>query len=191
MIYLDLVFIGCWIILLLYWLKSAKFLKSAKEIKREYSKSWFYAGGIFFISLLLTSFNLPHIPFLSFSFIPKLMIIQIISVIFVIIGFLIAIISRKTLASNWSSNIDLKKDHELITNGIYGYVRHPIYSGFLSMALGTLIYTGTISSSIFFIVMLIFIIFKIKEEEELLTKNFGKDYEDYKKRVKSIVPYIL
>ncbi|HWQ21086.1 MAG TPA: isoprenylcysteine carboxylmethyltransferase family protein, partial [Methanotrichaceae archaeon] len=92
--------------------------------------------------------------------------------------------------SNWSGDIELKKGHELITNGIYGVVRHPIYTGMLLMALGTLLLTGAIGSLLFFLIMLAFMLFKIKEEEELMTKHFPEEYPVYKRHVKALIPFI-
>ena len=39
--------------------------------------------------------------------------------------------ARVTIAANWSSDVQLKRDHELIVKGPYRWVRHPIYMAFL------------------------------------------------------------
>lgn len=118
--------------------------------------------------------------------------IQIIGLALVFLGFSQAIVARKKLADNWTESYEyqIKKNHELITDGIYKYVRHPIYGALLIMPTGALI----VSSSYTFIICFIFILFAIeifaKREEKLLTKHFGKKYVEYKKTTKKFIPFI-
>ena len=46
-------------------------------------------------------------------------------------GLAFAIWARFIIAGNWSSYVELKRDHELIVAGSYRFVRHPIYTGLL------------------------------------------------------------
>jgi Isoprenylcysteine carboxyl methyltransferase (ICMT) family len=55
---------------------------------------------------------------------------------------LLALWARVTIGRNWSASVTLKKGHELIRTGPYALVRHPIYSGFLLMIIGTMIFIG-------------------------------------------------
>jgi len=57
-------------------------------------------------------------------------------------GVAIAFWARATLGGKWSGNVELKENHELIRQGLYQHVRHPIYTGILVMALGTAIWVG-------------------------------------------------
>lgn len=117
---------------------------------------------------------------------------QTIGFVLVILGFSQAIAARKKLADNWTEAYEyqIKKDHELITKGIYKYVRHPIYGALLIMPTGALIVSGSYT----FIVCFIFILFAIKtfakREEKLLTKHFGKKYAEYMKTTKKFIPFI-
>ena len=118
--------------------------------------------------------------------------IQTIGFVLVILGFSQAIAARKELADNWTEAYEyqIKKNHELITKGIYRYVRHPIYGALLIMPTGALIVSGSYT----FVVCFIFILFTIeifaKREEKLLTKHFGKKYIEYKKTTKKFIPFI-
>lgn len=118
--------------------------------------------------------------------------VQIIGFVLVILGFSQAIAARKKLADNWTEAYEyqIKKNHELITEGIYKYARHPIYGALLIMPSGALIVSGSYT----FIVCFIFILFVIeifaRREEKLLTKHFGKKYTEYMKTTKKFTPFI-
>ena len=51
-------------------------------------------------------------------------------------GVVFSVWARFVLAANWSSLVQLKQDHELIVEGPYRWVRHPIYTGVLLMFAG-------------------------------------------------------
>jgi protein-S-isoprenylcysteine O-methyltransferase Ste14 len=55
------------------------------------------------------------------------------------VGLGLAVWAQFYLGGNWSTLVELKKDHQLIRSGPYAIVRHPIYSGFMPASLGTTI----------------------------------------------------
>ena len=57
-------------------------------------------------------------------------------------GLAFAIWARFIIAGNWSSYVELKRDHELIVAGPYRYVRHPIYTGLLLAFAGSALAVG-------------------------------------------------
>jgi protein-S-isoprenylcysteine O-methyltransferase Ste14 len=191
MVTLQNIVLACWAAILLYWIISARSAKPAQEIKRHFGSLWVNAGRLILTFLFIEGFGLlmPVYPF-ALLFAPHSQSILIVGVVMVAVGLVVAVLARRTLASNWSKDIDLKMSHELITTGIYSSVRHPIYTGILLMALGTLLFKGTIGLLIFFLIILTFMMFKIKEEEELLMKHFPEEYPAYKKRVKALIPFI-
>jgi protein-S-isoprenylcysteine O-methyltransferase Ste14 len=84
-----------------------------------------------------------------------------------------------------------REHHELIQSGLYGYVRHPIYTGIILMALGTALERGTVGAMLFCLLVLAFMVNKAIQEERLLTKHFPNDYPAYKARVKTrIIPFV-
>jgi protein-S-isoprenylcysteine O-methyltransferase Ste14 len=190
---LQNIILACWIAFPVYWLIQAWKVKPTQEMKVNIAASWWEKVGkivVFFLFLACFGYFLPINP-LTYSFIPKLEFLRILSTIIVFFGIVISIIARKTIATNWSANIEFKKGHELITTGIYSYVRHPIYTGILLMLIGTFLFTGTLSAILLFLIILFFVLYKIRQEEELLIKHFPKEYPIYRKRAKSLIPFIL
>lgn len=139
------------------------------------------AAGYLFISVL----GLVILPFNN-------LVINIIGFAFVSLGFFEGIIARKTLDTNWtnSNEYQIKKDHELITNGIYGYVRHPIYGGMLLMIPGVLMVANSYTFIASLIIMIVIFEAFARREEKLLTKHFGKKYTEYMKTTKKFIPFI-
>jgi protein-S-isoprenylcysteine O-methyltransferase Ste14 len=189
---LYIVFATCWIIFLLYWVINARSVKPTQE-RRGIGSFRRIVVTIFVIFLFFESFGLPipicplNIPLISHSVVMRLA-----GVILTISGFVAAFLARKTLAGNWSASDKavFKKGHELITTGVYHYVRHPMYSGFLLMFLGTALFTGTISAFILFLFVLLALWFSLRREEELLIAHFPQAYPAYKKRAKTLIPFI-
>jgi protein-S-isoprenylcysteine O-methyltransferase len=59
------------------------------------------------------------------------------------------------------------------------------------MFIGSVLTIGKIGGFLGIILLLIGIIIRIGNEEKLLTKNFPKEYPEYKKKVKALIPFIF
>ncbi len=107
-----------------------------------------------------------------------------------VLGVSVAVWSRFYLGRNWSANVAVKHEHELIRSGPYSVVRHPIYSGFLLAILGTAIYGGTYKGLL--ALVLASVTWKIKSlhEEAFMQDEFGDVYTQYKREVKGLVPFV-
>jgi protein-S-isoprenylcysteine O-methyltransferase Ste14 len=98
----------------------------------------------------------------------------------------------RVLGKQWAYAARLVEGHQLITDGPYGVVRHPIYAGMF----GLLIATG-ISHSRWWafmfgtVVFLIGTVIRIHSEERLLREAFGAEFEAYTRRVKALIPGVF
>lgn len=106
-------------------------------------------------------------------------------------GLWFAIWSRKTLGKHWSGELTVKEGHEIVKSGPYRLIRHPIYTGILSMGLGTAVISNSWHAFLGFAVMSFAYGRKIRMEERWLVEAFGTPYEDYKKKTWALVPGIL
>ncbi len=98
-------------------------------------------------------------------------------------------ISKRTLKKNYSYVLT-KQQKQLVTNGVYRFIRHPIYLAAILYVLGW----PLIFSSLYgFFVALAFIpciLYRIKIEERMLIEEFGEQYVDYMKHTKNLLPYV-
>ncbi|OMO88773.1 Isoprenylcysteine carboxyl methyltransferase [Corchorus olitorius] len=84
-----------------------------------------------------------------------------------------------------------EEHHKLVTNGIYGFVRHPSYCGFFIWSVGTqIMMCNPISTIGFAFVVWKFFEKRIPYEEYFLRQFFGPEYEEYARRVPSGVPFV-
>ncbi|UCE13797.1 MAG: isoprenylcysteine carboxylmethyltransferase family protein [Candidatus Heimdallarchaeota archaeon] len=110
-----------------------------------------------------------------------------------VIGSVIMLSSRYQLNkhSYGGGSLSEEKEQNLITDGIYKSIRHPMYSGGLVLTIGMeLAFRSLIMLSIH--TLIFFVIFRnrmIREEEVLLTK-FGERYQEYLKKTYRLIPYL-
>ena len=107
-------------------------------------------------------------------------------------GLYIRVWAIKTLKSMFSWKISIQKDHQLIKKGPYKLVRHPSYSGGLLALFGFNLALGTWPSLIsFMITYLPILLVRIKKEELVLGHYFKNDYEEYKRKSYSLIPFLF
>ena len=96
-----------------------------------------------------------------------------------------------TLGAQWSLTARVLADHKLIMAGVYGRVRHPIYTGMLGMLLATGLaashWAGLLAGLIVFWTGTLI---RVRSEERLLRATFGAQYDDYARRVPAVIPGI-
>ena len=71
------------------------------------------------------------------------------------------------------------KRAKLLTTGLYGRVRHPVYSGLMLWAIGTLIIRPSTSRLAFCLALVVLFWFKSRREERMLNQTFGSAYSRY------------
>jgi protein-S-isoprenylcysteine O-methyltransferase Ste14 len=104
-------------------------------------------------------------------------------------GMLFTVWARVHLGSNWSGIVTIKHDHELIANGPYAIVRHPIYTGLLVAFIGSAMARGEWRGVLAVLVAWWALWRKLRLEERWMAERFGQQYEAYCRRVPALVPF--
>jgi protein-S-isoprenylcysteine O-methyltransferase Ste14 len=81
-----------------------------------------------------------------------------------------------------------QKEGKLVTTGIYKYVRHPQYIGFLLLTLGMLLEWPTIFTVLLWPVLVVVYWRLAKEEDKDIEERFGEEFREYKRRVPGFLP---
>lgn len=111
--------------------------------------------------------------------------------VMVLAGAAFTVWARVALGGNWSAEVTFKEDHELIEAGPYALVRHPIYTGLITMAIGTAISYGRPTGFALLIGLCGGVWWKARDEERIMSSHFPRDYPDYRRRVRAIIPFVL
>ena len=93
-----------------------------------------------------------------------------------------------TLGRFWSTCLQLRPDHRLVTNGPYARIRHPMYSAIL----GWMISLGLIAANwmlfVFAALSALNFMLRIQPEEKMMLQRFGDEYRQYMKRTGRLLP---
>jgi len=179
----------CWAALFIYW-----FIRASAVKTPVYSQSsWQRRIYVFFLLLSFAIMYLPYssIGFLGIQLFPANNISGILGLLICAGAVAFAIWARTTLGSNWSGNVTLKKEHELVQSGPYSLVRHPIYTGFFFAMLGVAITIGQVKGFVALAIIFFNHQQKIVLEEKLMYQQFPQTYPDYAKRVKAYIPFLF
>ena len=99
--------------------------------------------------------------------------------------------SHADLGTNWSISLEVREEHQLVTQGIYRSLRHPMYSALLLYSLGqALVVPNWIVGPSYGVAMVLLFAFRLGPEERMMVEEFGEDYEAYRRRTKRLVPGI-
>jgi protein-S-isoprenylcysteine O-methyltransferase Ste14 len=79
----------------------------------------------------------------------------------------------------------------LVTGGVYSVVRHPLYLFFTMEMAGFLLIRPTTVSLAALILVLAAVMYRIRREDALLAETFGASFEEYRRRTRAFIPFIL
>ncbi len=107
-----------------------------------------------------------------------------------VVGLTIALVAVFTLRRFYSSTLVIRKDHQLITHGIYRFIRHPIYLGVIMVFIGVSVFTSSLYGLLIMLALIPIFLNRIKMEERMLTEEFGDAYRTYKETTRKLIPFI-
>jgi len=177
-----------WLAYIVYWRAMATDVKS--DERREEGGSRVQRLILMILALLLLGVPQLRLSVLDLRFLPTSVWWMWIGAALTALGLLFSVWGRRYLGRNWSREVTIKKDHELITGGPYSLVRHPIYTGLMVALCGCALALGEWRGLIAVALVFIALARKLRLEEQWMRVQFGESYENYSQRVRALVPYI-
>ena len=97
--------------------------------------------------------------------------------------------SHADLGVNWSVTLELRKDHQLVTNGVYRLIRHPMYASIwlFSLAQGLLLANWLAGWSVLVAFAVMYFV-RTPREEQMMCEFFGDEYREYMRQTGRLVP---
>lgn len=96
----------------------------------------------------------------------------------------------KVLGDNYTQDIAIKKEHQLVTSGPFKFIRHPQYLSQILIDLGGAMATLSFILAPIAIIQIPFLFMRAAFEDKLLEKHFGESFRSYKKKTGQIFPFI-
>lgn len=104
-------------------------------------------------------------------------------------GDLLFIWSHKALGRNWSPILEIRKEHTLVTDGPYRFVRHPMYAAIFLIGIGvSLLSANWIITLSYMLPTTILYLFRVSDEEEMMIEQFGDEYRKYMAKTGRLMP---
>jgi protein-S-isoprenylcysteine O-methyltransferase Ste14 len=85
--------------------------------------------------------------------------------------------------------VTIKRGHRLVRSGPYAVVRNPIYTIIVFAALGTALTFGRVRTPVG-PALVVAVCLKARTEERFLSEEFGEEYAECERSVKSLIPFV-
>ena len=185
-LFIALLFIPMFFAGIIMLFKSPDLLRrrlNAKESEDEQKTVILVSGIIFLLAFILAGLNFRF----GWFKLPTIIII-IASVIFLLAYIMYAEVLREN--EYLSRTVEVSENQKVVDSGLYGIVRHPMYTSTIFLFLSMPLVLDSIFSFVVMLVYPIIIIFRIRNEEKVL-ENELIGYKEYKEKVKyKLVPYL-
>jgi protein-S-isoprenylcysteine O-methyltransferase Ste14 len=106
-----------------------------------------------------------------------------------VLGYVILAIGVGIFMEGWRELHHARQENRLISDRLYGLVRHPQYTGLFIALFGEgVVHWPTVFSIALFPVIIIAYVFLARSEEHKMLEKFGEEYRTYEKRVPAFIP---
>jgi len=115
----------------------------------------------------------------------------VIGALFLLLGLSVGVLALiKHPRNNFNIRPDIKENCILMTDGIYAYMRHPMYFSVIVSMLGILLLRFSLFELALYLALVVNMIVKMLYEESLWHCE-GSEYKEYAKNTKRLIPYIF
>lgn len=97
--------------------------------------------------------------------------------------------SHADLDRNWMPTVELREGHSLVTQGVFRYIRHPMYAAHWIWSFAQpLLLQNWIAGFSMLVTFLPLYLYRVWREEEMMIDQFGIEYQRYMDRTTRIIP---
>jgi protein-S-isoprenylcysteine O-methyltransferase Ste14 len=178
-----------WLAWALYWWLSARGVKADRRREGTGSRLGHIVPLLVAGALLVP--NLLWLGPLEVRLLPRSLAVYLVAVALTAAGLLFSVWARLHIGRNWSGTVTIKQDHELVDDGPYRFVRHPIYTGLLVAFIGSALASDNGRGVLAVVIAFAALWRKLKLEERWMIETFGEAYVRYRERVPALVPRIF
>ncbi len=106
-------------------------------------------------------------------------------------GFLLMHFAEAHLGKQFTMEVSIHQGHTLVTDGPYRYIRHPRYLGIMLFSLGlSLVFRSWLGLLCVALAILV-LLWRIRDEDELMHREFSAEWEEYARRTARLIPRFL
>lgn len=116
--------------------------------------------------------------------------INVMGAILIVVGVAVRRRAKRDLGKYYSYQLRILENHKLVKQGIYRSIRHPAYTGDIVANIGIALLFRSIYGFLVMLLLIPLFLYRIRIEEDMLTARLGKEYIDYKKTTKKLIPGI-
>jgi len=108
----------------------------------------------------------------------------------IMVAFLLVFyLAHKQLAGNWSVTLEVREDHSLVQNGLYQYIRHPMYTSFWLWGIGQAFLVPNWIAGLAGLASIAVLYFsRVGQEEAMMRDQFGAEYDAYCAKTGRVIP---
>jgi protein-S-isoprenylcysteine O-methyltransferase Ste14 len=104
-------------------------------------------------------------------------------------GLVVRWAAQRTLGGQWSHTLETTEGHQLVTAGVYGRVRHPIYAALTLWAVSQpFLLQNVIAGPGGIVAVLLMWFVRVPREEQMMLDRFGDAYRQYMTRTPRLIP---
>lgn len=100
-------------------------------------------------------------------------------------------LTHRTLGSSYTPTLKINEGHQLVTQGIYRWVRHPMYTSFLMYLAAGFLLTANWLIGVLGVVYSLLVVERVGHEERMMLDEFGEEYRQYMQRTGSFIPRLI
>lgn len=141
-----------------------------------------FISGTLVVTLSLVEYLVRNTGFHAVTFVAGLVVTA--------LSFAVRAAAVRALGRMWSVHIEIRREHELVKSGPFGWVRHPIYLAAILELVGAMIFLNSLYTWIVFWVLFVPSLFaRIRLEERAMIAQFGDAYRNYRHTTPAVLPW--